>query len=259
MLDIKFIRENPEAVKENIKRKFKDNIFVYMPSTNENKKKYKEFMKTLNKEVELPVIREKAPEKISKSDYPMPVEKTEAGFKTFVAFDIESTGIDHTKDSITEIAAIRVVDGQIVETQKFIFQELVHPYKVKIPENVEKITGITNEMVYTAREVWEVFKDFAAFIKDDILVGYNCMAFDSKFLRRAGRLSNTIITNEYFDVMKYVKKFEKVLNYDSKTLTNISNLLGITNPNAHRALADSVTTAKVYLKLLEIEESNKNN
>ena len=231
----------------------------YMPSTNENKKKYKEFMKTLNKEVELPVIREKAPEKISKSDYPMPVEKTEAGFKTFVAFDIESTGIDHTKDSITEIAAIRVVDGQIVETQKFIFQELVHPYKVKIPENVEKITGITNEMVYTAREVWEVFKDFAAFIKDDILVGYNCMAFDSKFLRRAGRLSNTIITNEYFDVIKYVKKFEKVLNYDSKTLTNISNLLGITNTNAHRALADSVTTAKVYLKLLEIEESNKNN
>lgn len=228
----------------------------YMPASNENKKKYKEFMKTLNKEIDV-VIREKAPEKISKNDYPMPIERTQPGFKTFVAFDIESTGIDHTKDSITEIAAIRVVDGEIIESQKFIFQELVHPYKVKIPENVEKITGITNEMVYTAREVWEVFKDFASFVKDDILVGYNCMTFDSKFLRRAGRLSNIVIKNEYFDVMKYVKNFERELNYDSKTLTNISNLLGIQNPNAHRALSDSITTAKVYLRLLELDELKK--
>lgn len=229
----------------------------YMPSSNENKRKYRAFMKTLNKEVEIPVEREKAPEKISKSNYPLPVELTSSGFKTFVAFDIETTGIDYTKDSITEIGAIRVVDGQIVESQKFIFQELVHPYKVKIPENVEKITGITNEMVYTSREVWEVFKDFASFIKDDILVGYNCMSFDSKFLTRAGRLSNIIIKNQYFDVMKYVKKFDKILNYESKSLNNISNILGITNPNAHRALADSITTAKVYLKLLEIEEKIK--
>ena len=229
----------------------------YMPSSNENKRKYRAFMKTLNKEVELPVEREQAPEKITKSNYPLPVELTTSGFKTFVAFDIETTGIDHTKDSITEIAAIRVVDGQIIESQKFIFQELVHPYKVKIPENVEKITGITNEMVYTAREVWEVFKDFASFIKDDVLVGYNCMAFDSKFLTRAGRLSNIVIKNQYFDVMKYVKKFDRVLNYDSKSLTNISNILGITNPNAHRALSDSITTAKVYLKLLEMEEKIK--
>ena len=80
------------------------------------------------------------------------------------------------------------------------------------------------------------------------------MTFDSKFLVRAGRLSNVKIENKYFDVMNYVKKFQYKLNYDKKTLTNISTLLGITNPNAHRALADAITTAKVYLKLLEIDD-----
>lgn len=254
---MKYITDKLIECQERRKGRLNGGRAEYMPSSPENKEKYIEFMKTINIEIEKPVSRAKVPDKISNDDYPLPVELKESGFKTFVAFDLETTGIDHSKDSITEIAAIRVVNGEIVESKEFIFQELVHPYKKRIPENVEKITGITNEMVHKCREVWEVFKDFSEFAGDDILVGYNCMSFDSKFLRRAGRLSNKIITNKYFDVMNYVKKFESVLHYENKTLSCISNLLGITNPNAHRALADSVTTAKVYLKLLELEETNK--
>ena len=227
----------------------------YLPAQLENKIKYKEFMHSIGIEVELQKTRSKAPDAISIDDYPQTVELNEAGFKSFVAFDIETTGINHAWDSITELAAIRVVDGKIVETKEFIFQELVHPYKRKIPTDVEKLTGITNEMVYDAREIWEVFKDFKEFIKDDILLGYNCITFDSKFLVRAGRLSNIKIENKYFDVMKYAQKFKSTLSYENKTLNNIANLLGITNPNAHRALADSITTAKVYLKLLELDDN----
>lgn len=254
---MKYITDKLIECQERRKGRLNGGRAEYMPSSQENKEKYIEFMKTINIEIEKTVSRTKVPDKISNDDYPLPIELKESGFKSFVAFDLETTGIDHTKDSITEIAAIRVVNGEIVESKEFIFQELVHPYKKRIPENVEKITGITNEMVHKCREVWEVFKDFSEFIGDDILVGYNCMSFDSKFLRRAGRLSNKIITNKYFDVMNYVKKFESVLHYENKTLSCISGLLGITNPNAHRALADSVTTAKVYLKLLELEETNK--
>ena len=250
---MKYITDKLIECQERRKGRLNGGRAEYMPSSQENKEKYIEFMKTINIEIEKTVSRTKVPDKISNDDYPLPIELKESGFKSFVAFDLETTGIDHTKDSITEIAAIRVVNGEIVESKEFIFQELVHPYKKRIPENVEKITGITNEMVHKCREVWEVFKDFSEFIGDDILVGYNCMSFDSKFLRRAGRLSNKIITNKYFDVMNYVKKFESVLHYENKTLSCISGLLGITNPNAHRALADSVTTAKVYLKLLELD------
>ena len=254
---MKYITDKLIECQERRKGRLNGGRAEYMPSSQENKEKYIEFMKSINVEIEKPISRTKTLEKISNDDYPLPVELKESGFKSFVAFDLETTGIDHSKDSITEIAAIRVINGEIVESKEFIFQELVHPYKKRIPENVEKITGITNEMVHECREVWEVFKDFSDFIKDDILVGYNCMSFDSKFLRRAGRLSNKIITNKYFDVMNYVKKFESVLHYENKTLNCISGILGITNPNAHRALADSITTAKVYLKLLELEETNK--
>lgn len=242
------ITECEERINGNSKRK------QYLPSEQENRIIYSEFMKSIGIEIELPKEKTKAPGDIDINDYPIPIELTKAGFKTFVAFDIESTGVNHNIDSITELAAIRVVDGKIVEEKEFIFQELVHPYRRKIPKNVEEITGITNEMVSDAREIWEVFKDFAEFIKDDILIGYNCMTFDSKFLVKAGCLSNIKIENKYFDVMNYVNKLKYKLNYDSKTLTNIGELLGIKNPNAHRALADSITTAKVYLKLLELDD-----
>jgi len=109
-------------------------------------------------------------------------------------------------------------------------------------------------MVFNSREVWKVFEDFAKFIGDNILVGYNCMTFDSKFLVRAGRLSNIKIYNKYFDVMKYAQTLKNKLNYKNKTLVNIGNILGIENPNAHRALSDAITTAKVYLKLLELDK-----
>lgn len=243
------ITECEERINGNSKRK------QYLPSEQENRIIYNEFMKSIGIEIELPKEKPKAPGDININDYPIPIELTKAGFKTFVAFDIESTGVNHNFDSITELAAIRVVDGKIVESKEFIFQELVHPYRRKIPKNVEEITGITNEMVSDAREIWEVFKDFAEFIKDDILIGYNCMTFDSKFLVKAGCLSNIKIENKYFDVMNYVNKLKYKLNYDSKTLTNIGELLGIKNPNAHRALADSITTAKVYLKLLEMDDN----
>ena len=36
------------------------------------------------------------------------------------------------------------------------------------------------------------------------------------------------------------------------TLVQVGKALGIENPQAHRALADAITTAKVYLKILEL-------
>lgn len=177
-------------------------------------------------------------------------------FRSFVAFDLETTGVNHLRDSITEIAAIRVVDGKIIETKEYTFQELVHPYEQRIPRRVEQITGITNEMVADCREVWEVFTDFAKWVKNDILIGYNCMSFDCKFLVHASELSNTTMTNEFFDVLYYARQMKHKINAANNTLTAVSSSLDIVNPQAHRALADAITTAKVYLKLLDLENDD---
>ena len=224
----------------------------YMPSNNDNKEMYAHFLEKIGLADAKALLGVKQPEKIKVGEYPLPIEKKIPDFNSFIAFDVETTGIDHSKDSITEIAAIKVVNGEIVEKKDFIFQELVKPYKKKIPKNVEELTGITNKMVAECRNIWEVFPDFVKFIENNVLVGYNCMTFDSKFLVRAGRLSNLIINNQYFDVMHLVKKYKKSLDTENMTLVQVGKALGIENPQAHRALADAITTAKVYLKILEL-------
>lgn len=233
----------------------------YAPASNENKEKYYSFMNKLGIKIDSNhgknSSRIKQPEKIKVGDYPIPIEHIQSDFDSFVAFDVETTGIDHSKDAITEIAAIKVVGGKIVEKKEFLFQELVHPYKKKIPKNVEELTGITNEMVAECRNIWEVFPDFAKFIENNVLVGYNCMTFDSKFLVRAGRLSNLIINNQYFDVMHLVKKYKKSLDTENMTLVQVGKALGIENPQAHRALADAITTAKIYLKIIELNKKGE--
>ena len=220
----------------------------YLPATRENKEKYFNFMEYLNISIDSN-LGKKRPSKIKVEDYPLPKEHIQADFDSFVAFDIETTGINYLWDSITEIAAIKVVNGEIKEEKEFLFQQLVHPYKKRIPKVVENLTGITNEMVKDAKNIWEVFPEFVDFIGDNILLGYNCMAFDSKFLIRAGRLSNIIIENEYFDVLHMARRYKDIIMSKNMTLIQVGKALEIENPRAHRALSEAITTAKVYLAL----------
>ena len=172
-----------------------------------------------------------------------------------MAFDIETTGRSSKTDSIIEIGAIKVVGDRIVESERFTFQELVQPldYKKVSPE-IEALTGITNTEAYAARPVWEVLLEFMNFVGDSVLLGFNCIIFDSRFMARAGRYSNIVIENKYFDVMRFADSFKEKLGIDAKkaSLQELADKLGIENPQAHRALADAITTAKVFLRLKEL-------
>ncbi len=231
---------------------YRKEINDYLPATLENRKKYIDFMDIIGIDVKLHTKKRTSLNKIGK--YPIINELFEAGFKTFVAFDVETTGINHYKDSIIEIAAIRVIDGVINESDKFIFQELVHPYNVRISNYIEKLTGITNEMIYESREISQVFNDFADWVGDDLLVGYNCISFDSKFIAKASLISNRIMKNQYFDVMKYARSKLMNSNINNFKLVSVAEYFKIENPQAHRALADAITTAKVYNELLKYND-----
>ena len=76
-------------------------------------------------------------------------------FDDFVVFDIETTGFSRFNDNITEIGAVRVSNGQIKE----IYNTLVNP-EMNIPEEVVKLTGITNAMVKKERKISEVMPKF---------------------------------------------------------------------------------------------------
>jgi DNA polymerase-3 subunit alpha (Gram-positive type) len=76
-------------------------------------------------------------------------------------------------------------------------------------------------------------------------------------MARAGRYSNAVIKNKYFDVMRYADKFKDKLEIDGRgcSLKTLSEKLDIENPRAHRALADAITTARLYLKLREMDDN----
>ena len=238
----------------------------YLPNPKENRdearKAYMDYLISIGIDAESSdssKTRSAAPRAIPKDSYPEPKEIRDADFDTFVAYDLETTGLSPSIDAIIEIGAIKVCGGKIVEKQEFVFQEFVHPYKKSLREEVIQKTGITKDDVKDAREMWEVFPDFVRFVGDNVLVGFNNVKFDSRFLARAGRYSNLIMKNPQFDVMIYANQFREELGISDKrvSLVDLAERLGIENPMAHRALADAITTAKVYLKLREMDKQEK--
>ena len=237
----------------------------YMPNPAQNKeevrKAYVAFLASIGIDAEIPAagtMKRKMREAIPKDQYPAPKEIRDPNFDSFVVYDLETTGL-HSYDAMIEIGAVKVLGNCIDESEKFIFQEFVRPYKKGISEDVTKITGITKEDVKDARQMWEVFPDFMEFVGDSVLVGFNNVKFDSKYLVRAGRYSNIVMDNPQFDVMKYADRFRDKLNISDSgiSLEKLSEALGIENPRAHRALADALTTARVFLKLREMETPDK--
>ena len=55
---------------------------------------------------------------------------------SYVAVDLETTGIGTKREKITEIGMVKVVDGNVVDT----YHTLVNPYRA-IPERVGELTG----------------------------------------------------------------------------------------------------------------------
>lgn len=226
----------------------------YLPNPRENKElirqKYIDFLATLGKTVE--IKKPKVPHPIAKEYYPHLKVVTSPKFKSFVAFDFETTGFSPSKDSIIEIGAVKVIDGKVDTSKNGIFSEFVKPYRSTVSSKITEITGISSEDVKDAREMWEVVPDFLAFAGKLPLVGYNNARFDNQFLERAGRYSHIIINNSTFDVMQYAKKNKELYGLGPCfKLGDVSTKLKIKNPAAHRAYADAITTAKVLLKLMK--------
>lgn len=97
--------------------------------------------------------------------------------KSYIAFDLETTGLSPQEHEIIEIGALKVREGKVVDR----FMEFVHPDKPITPMIIN-ITHITNDMVAGARSCPEVIHDFLSFCEDDVLIGHNVM-FDYSFVK----------------------------------------------------------------------------
>jgi DNA polymerase-3 subunit alpha (Gram-positive type) len=162
----------------------------------------------------------------------------------FVVVDIETTGLNPEIDKITEIACIRIKNGGIQDS----FTTLVNPEK-EIPFHIEKLTGITNEMVSTAPTIDKVMKKFFNFTGDAPVIAHNA-AFDISFLKFNSRLLKRGIENPVIDTLALTKEMFKELK--SHRLSRVAGYLGISIEKCHRAMDDAAATAKIFIKCVEL-------
>ena len=159
----------------------------------------------------------------------------------YVVIDLETTGLSPRCDEVIEYAAIKVVNGEVVDT----FQELAKP-NFKVSPIITSITGITNEMLESARMTSEVYADFIKFIGDYIVVGHN-VNFDVNFLYDYGQPDFTF-RNDFVDTLKLAKL--KVLGLECYKLAFLCSTFGLNQEDGyHRALFDCIQTNKLYQHL----------
>ncbi len=158
--------------------------------------------------------------------------------RIMVAFDLETTGLSPDEAEIIELAAVQI-DGDQITRQ---FQSLVQPSK-PIPLNIERLTGITQEMLDPAPTLSEVLPGFLDFVGNYPLIAHQAF-FDVGFLEYSlGRK----IQNEVLDTVELSRlAFPKATNHKLLTLARELNLPLI---EAHRALEDARTTALLFLTI----------
>ncbi|MFQ5352728.1 MAG: exonuclease domain-containing protein, partial [Candidatus Binatia bacterium] len=162
----------------------------------------------------------------------------------FVVVDLEGTGNSPGRGGITEIGAVRLEDGRILDT----FETFVNPER-RIPSYVAKMTGITDEMVTGAPTISEVIGDFLAFAEGSVLVAHNAsfdiISLDIACQRHLGRPLG-------IPWLCTVEMARRAWPHLQKTsLDALAEHFDLHADTRHRALADAELTAQILGRLFD--------
>ena len=171
---------------------------------------------------------------IGKSDLPLDTE--------FVAFDIETTGLNAQLDRMTEIGAVIFRGGEILST----FNTFVNPGQ-PIPADITELTGIRDEDVADApgeKEAMQAFLDYAG---DRPLIAHNAH-FDTGFMRAASQRQGLHFDPVFLDTLALSQSLLPDLKRFK--LDIVSNRLNLPKFNHHRASDDAMVVARIMDKFL---------
>lgn len=159
---------------------------------------------------------------------------------TYVVVDVETTGLDPTRDAIIEVAAITFCEGEIVNE----FTSLVNPGR-EVPAYITQLTGITQAMVEDAPSMFTLRSRLRSILADHVLVGHN-VDFDLGFLR-AERLA---IGNHRLDTLTLAAiLLPEAGRYGLEALALYLKLPESTTSQAHRAPNDARQTVALFMAL----------
>ena len=184
---------------------------------------------------------------------------------TFVCFDTETTGLNSRFDKMMEFGAVKIINGMVADR----IDILINP-GIPIPEKIQRITNITNDMVKDKPTIKEALPEILKFIGDSILVAHN-LEFDYGYLNEAmkqngyGELKSPAIDTLKLAWYLFSEKRRFTLGalcryYDVSYEThdeeeNNDDILDEINENekhaAHRADYDAKVLSEVWLNMRE--------
>ena len=162
--------------------------------------------------------------------------------------DVETTGASaEFGHCVIELGIARVEQGKIVRE----YQQLIDP-KRRVSPAITALTGISQAMVDGQPTFAQQLPAAMAVMRGAALIGHN-VRFDLSFLHHEFRRSGTDLSSAFGDVPVFdtVRIARRRFGRGGNGLQRLAPRLGVEPTDAHRALADAITTAKVFERLLE--------
>ena len=168
-----------------------------------------------------------------------------------IAFDVETTGLDPVADRVVELAFAGLnTDGQIAWTWNQLFNR-----GCEIPSQATAIHGIENDDVKYAPAFAEKVAEIEQLLTDRTLLAHN-LFFDVGFLgvemRRCGA---RLPVNRGLDTLKISRRVDP--NARSHNLSSVCRRYRIGLGNAHRAAADTVAVAQLFVAMKSFHGQQK--
>ena len=162
----------------------------------------------------------------------------------FVAFDLETTGLNSREDQIIEIGAVVMKDGKEVRR----FQTFVDPHK-KLENVTTELTGITDEMLKGAPSIEEILPKFIEFVGDRVLVAHNA-DLDTGFIQTACKKQN--LPYDFTSVDTLALSMALMTGMKRYKLNLVADALNLPEFNHHRAADDAVTCGLIMSRYIEM-------
>ncbi|MHB9033862.1 MAG: exonuclease domain-containing protein, partial [Anaerolineae bacterium] len=159
--------------------------------------------------------------------------------RVYVSLDVETTGLDRTRDTIIEIGLVKFRGSETLDT----FTSLVNPER-PLPLKIQQLVGITDKELVHAPVLRSLLGKIIAFIGTAPVVGHN-IEFDLAFLRRGDiQLNNLPLDTFELATILMPEAGRYSLDYLTKQL-------GIQVEDHHRALVDATAAKDLFLALVE--------
>lgn len=168
--------------------------------------------------------------------------------QAYVVIDVETTGGKASGHRITEIAAVKVVNGKVLDS----WSSLINPQR-HIPKFITQLTGISNAMVSDAPLFCDVVEQLDTFLHGSIFVAHN-VNFDYGFFKlEYERLGRHFSMPKLCTVREMRKHFPGLSSY---SLGKLCLEFDIKLTNHHRALCDAQATAQLLMMIQERKQQS---